>query len=230
MRATRRLYGRCRRDFRHDILSWVRRRQVRKRGRFAHFLFFEGVISRGQPVDHENHLDQVRAIAGRVGRDFGLEIFDVQLRRESIGWVLRVVIDRPPRATGPAASSEGDEVSVTDCQHVSNDVSAVLDAEFSFEHPYTLEVSSPGLDRPLRHPDDCRRFHGRRAQFVTSEAVDGKRHLTGRIADVDETPAASGETRHAGASRSTEIVLEAGRRVHRIPWALVTRARLEVEF
>lgn len=181
-------------------------------------------------MGYEVQFEQVRAIAGRVGRDFGLEVFDVQLRRESIGWVLRVVIDRPPRDTGPTAGGEGDEVSVADCQRVSSDVSAVLDAEFSFEHAYTLEVSSPGLDRPLRHPGDCRRFQGRRAQFVTSEAVDGQRHLTGRIADVAEPPAASGEAHPAAASRGAEIVLHAGQRVHRIPWALVTRARLEVEF
>lgn len=192
------------------------------------------MIQRGQPVGHENRLDQVRAIARRVSRDFGLEIFDVQLRRESVGWVLRVVIDRPPRATGPGATgpgaSEPDEVSVVDCQRVSHDVSVVLDAEFTFEHAYTLEVSSPGLDRPLRHPGDCRRFRGRRAQFVTSEAVDGQRHLAGRIADVEETATSPGVARPGVMPGDAAIVIEVGRRVHRIPWALVTRARLEVEF
>ncbi len=121
-------------------------------------------------------------------------------------------------------------MSVADCQRVSHDVSAVLDAEFTFEHAYTLEVSSPGLDRPLRHPDDCRRFQGRRAQFVTSEAVDGQRHLTGRIADVEETATSLGVARPGVIPGDAAIVIEAGRRVHRIPWALVTRARLEVEF
>ena len=121
-------------------------------------------------------------------------------------------------------------MSVVDCQRVSHDVSVVLDAEFTFEHAYTLEVSSPGLDRPLRHPGDCRRFRGRRAQFVTSEAVDGQRHLAGRIADVEETATSPGVARPGVMPGDAAIVIEAGRRVHRIPWALVTRARLEVEF
>ena len=114
----------------------------------------------------EDRLHQVRSIAERVARDAGLEIFDVQLRREAIGWVLRIVIDRPPAARDAVPAAEA--VSVADCQRVSRDVSAALDVEFAFEHAYTLEVSSPGLDRPLRGIADCRRFRGRLAQFVTS--------------------------------------------------------------
>ena len=101
-------------------------------------------------------------------------------------------------------------------------MSVVLDVEFDFKHPYTLEVSSPGLDRPLRHPGDCRRFRGRLARFVTSEAVDGQRFLRGRIAGVEPDGGGTPEAQR-------RVVVRAGRRVHRIPWALVTRARLEVE-
>ncbi len=166
---------------------------------------------------------QVRSIAERVARDFGLDVFDVQLRRESAGWLLRIVIDRPAPAAGEDGGAEGEPVTLDDCQRVSTDVSVVLDVEFDFEHPYTLEVSSPGLDRPLRHPGDCRRFRGRLARFVTSEAVDGQRFLRGRIAGVE--PAGGGTPE----APSRVVVVRAGRRVHRIPWALVTRARLEVE-
>lgn len=166
---------------------------------------------------------QVRSIAERVARDFGLDVFDVQLRRGSAGWLLRIVIDRPAPADGEDGGAEGDPVTLDDCQRVSTDVSVVLDVEFDFEHPYTLEVSSPGLDRPLRHPGDCRRFRGRLARFVTLEAVDGQRFLRGRIAGVE--PAGGGTPE----APSRVVVVRAGRRVHRIPWALVTRARLEVE-
>jgi ribosome maturation factor RimP len=171
-------------------------------------------------VRQEDRLRQVRSIAERATRDAGLEIFDVQLRREAIGWVLRIVIDCPAAARDAAPAAEA--VGVADCQRVSRDVSAALDVEFAFEHAYTLEVSSPGLDRPLRHLGDCRRFRGRLARFVTSEAVDGQQFICGRIAGVEpaggEPPADSGC-----------VVVTAGQRVHRIPWALVTRARLEVE-
>jgi len=98
-------------------------------------------------------VEQVRTVAGRVAASYGLEIFDVSFRREGPGMVLRVQIDRP----GPSASAE-DSVSVTDCVAVSRDLSAILDVEDVVPTAYTLEVSSPGLDRVLRKPADFRRF------------------------------------------------------------------------
>ena len=138
--------------------------------------------------------------------------------------MLRIVIDRPAAARDAASAAEA--VSVADCQRVSRDVGAALDVEFTFERAYTLEVSSPGLDRPLRDIADCRRFRGRLAQFVMSAPVDGQRHLAGRIAEVEDTEAPP----RAGDAPDAEIVIETGRGVHRIPWSLVSRARLEVEF
>ena len=88
--------------------------------------------------------------------------------------VLRVRIDRP----GPAATAE-DSVSVEDCAHVSRDLSAILDVEDVVPTAYTLEVSSPGLDRPLRRADDYRRFAGRLAKIVMREAVDGQGFFRG---------------------------------------------------
>ncbi len=82
-------------------------------------------------------------MASRVAAGYGLEIFDVQFRREAPGMVLRVRLDRP----GPAAHAE-DCVSVDDCARVSRDLSAILDVEDVVPTAYTLEVSSPGLDRP----------------------------------------------------------------------------------
>src|SRR5215217_9552929 len=97
-------------------------------------------------------VEQVRAVAARVAAGYGLEIFDVQFRREAPGMVLRVQIDRP----GRAASAE-ESVSVEDCSHVSRDLSALLDVEDFIPVAYTLEVSSPGLDRPLRCRTDYER-------------------------------------------------------------------------
>ena len=153
---------------------------------------------------------QVRAMASRVAGTYGLEIFDVQLRRESGGMVLRVQIDRP----GPAASAE-DSVSVGDCAHVSRDLSAILDVEDIVTTAYILEVSSPGLDRPLGHADDYRRFSGRRAKLVMREAVDGQAYFKGRLGGVDDN--------------AVLIDADDGRR-HRVPIGVITRANLEVEF
>jgi ribosome maturation factor RimP len=162
-------------------------------------------------VSRDDRLGEIRLAAERVARGYGLDIFDVQLRRESIGWVLRVVLDTPV-VEGSPESATG--VSVGDCQRVSQDLSAVLDAEIAFEWPYTLEVSSPGLDRPLRSLADCRRFTGRLAKVVTAQPVDRQQHLAGRIAGVEDDT----------------LILQDEKRVHRIPWGLVTRARLDVEF
>ena len=158
----------------------------------------------------EDQRQQIWNVAERVARGYGLEIFEVQLRRESVGWVLRVIIDRPD----DAGAGSGESVSLEDCQRVSEDVSAVLDVEDVLDRTYTLEVSSPGLDRPLRTPAEYRRFIGRLAKIVVSEAVDGQRFLSGRISDVTEG----------------EVVLDAGARTHRIPLGVITRGRLEVEF
>jgi ribosome maturation factor RimP len=155
-------------------------------------------------------VEAVRALARRVAASYGLDLFDVQFRREGQGLVLRVQIDRP----GPAATAE-ESVSVDDCAQVSRDLSALLDVEDVIADPYTLEVSSPGLDRPLRHTDDYRRFTGRRAKLVMREAVDGQKYFKGRLGGVED-----------------EAVLidgEDGRR-HRVPIGVITRANLEVEF
>ena len=153
---------------------------------------------------------QVRPVAARVAATYGLEIFDVRFRREAGGLILRVQIDRP----GPAATAE-ESVSVEDCARVSRDLSAVLDVEDIVPTGYTLEVSSPGLDRPLRHADDYRRFAGRRAKIVMRETVDGQGYFKGRLAGMDEL--------------AVLIEGDDGRR-HRVPLNVITRANLEVEF
>ena len=158
-------------------------------------------------------IDRIRAVAERVARSYNLEIFDVQFRRESAGWMLRIVLD----VTGDEAHPAPSDVSVTvqDCERVSRDVSAILDVEETIAHRYTLEVSSPGLDRPLRGAADYRRFAGRIAKIVVSEAVDGQKHFEGRLQGLEQ-----------GA-----VVIETtpGKR-QLIPLSVITRARLEVEF
>jgi len=124
-------------------------------------------------------VEQVRALAGRVAGSYGLDIFDVQFRREGQGLVLRVQIDRP----GPSATAT-ESVSVDDCARISRDLSAVLDVEDLVPDAYTLEVSSPGLDRPLRSADDYRRFSGRQAKLVMREPVDGQKYFKGRLGGV----------------------------------------------
>jgi ribosome maturation factor RimP len=158
----------------------------------------------------ESVVARVRDAAERVAAGFGLEIFDVQFRREAAGMVLRVQIDRP----GPAATAE-DSVSIEDCSRVSRDLSALLDVEDVIPSKYTLEVSSPGLDRPLRSAADFQRFAGRWAKIVMREAVDGQSYFKGRLRGVE--------------SETVLIEAEDGRQ-HRVPVGVIARANLEVEF
>src|SRR5947207_15190047 len=125
-------------------------------------------------------VEQVRALAGRGAASYALEVFDVQFRREGQGLVLRVQIDR----SGPSATAD-ESVSIEDCARVSRDLSAMLDVEDVVPTAYTLEVSSPGLDRPLRGADDYRRFSGRRAKLVMREAVDGQKFFKGQLGGIE---------------------------------------------
>ena len=155
-------------------------------------------------------LEQIRVIAARVAASRGLEVWDIQSRREAGGHVVRVFIDRP----GPSATPE-DSVSIEDCAEVNREIGTILDVEDPLPFAYTLEVSSPGLDRPLRAAGDYRRFAGRLAKVVVSEPVDNQKAFEGRLCGVDQD----------------DVLLEAanGRR-HRLPMRLITRGRLEVEF
>jgi ribosome maturation factor RimP len=157
-----------------------------------------------------NVIEAVRAMASDIAAVHGLEIFDVQFRREASGLVLRIRIDRP----GPAATAD-ECVSVADCAAVSRDLSAVLDVDDIVPTAYTLEVSSPGLDRPLRNADDYRRFAGRRAKIVLRDRVDGQGFFKGRLGGVEDH----------------DLLIDAddGKR-HRVPLGVIDRANLEVEF
>jgi len=156
-------------------------------------------------------LAQIRASAERVAQAHGLELFDVQLVRESPGWVVRVTIDRP----GPGATPE-DSVGIEDCAVVSRELGTILDVEDPLDRAYTLEVTSPGLDRPLRHEADFTRFAGRMAAIVLEKPIDGQSFFNGRIQGVD----------------GGDVVIVVGKknRAQRLPLVGIKRAHLEVEF
>lgn len=123
---------------------------------------------------------------------------------------MRVFIDRP----GPSATPE-ESVSVEDCAEVNRELGTILDVDDPLPFAYTLEVSSPGLDRPLRGAGDYRRFAGRWAKIVVKEAVDNQKAFEGRLRGVE----------------LDDVLLQAPNgRMHRLPLRLITRGRLDVEF
>ena len=115
-------------------------------------------------------VDKIRAIAGRVAATHGVELVEAEMRGGGKARTLKITIDKP----------EG--VSHEDCANVSREVSAILDVEDAVAGgSYTLEVSSPGLDRKLVKPEDYARFTGSRMKLMTREPVEGNRHFEGRL-------------------------------------------------
>ena len=136
-------------------------------------------------------LANIEAIARRVAESSGLELVEVEMRGGGKGRMLRVVIDRPsaqPGAAVPHEQAVPHQAGVTheDCANVSREISAILDVEEAIPGgAYTLEVSSPGLDRKLRGAQDFARFTGSRVKLMTREPVENNRHWEGRLQAFD---------------------------------------------
>jgi ribosome maturation factor RimP len=122
----------------------------------------------------EADLEKITEMAQRVTASEGLTLVDVELKGGRGTQLLRVYIDKP----------QG--VSHADCELVSQQLSAMLDVEDPFPGPFTLEVSSPGLDRKLVKPSDFAHFAGRKARVVVREPVDDQKVLEGRLAGCEE--------------------------------------------
>ena len=116
-------------------------------------------------------------------RDAGFDLIEVQYGREPSGFVVRLFIDTPASADAGAATAAGQngKVGLDDCERVSRDVSAALDVADSIPHAYQLEVSSPGLDRPLRRERDFARFVGESARIRLNDGVEGRRNFHGTL-------------------------------------------------
>jgi len=102
----------------------------------------------------------------------GLELFDMQFRRETNGWVLRLFIDTIDSENG---------VSLQNCSDVSRELGHYLDVEDIIDHAYNLEVSSPGLERPLRSTEDFQRYCGKGAKVKLHDAMDDQKIFEGVI-------------------------------------------------
>jgi ribosome maturation factor RimP len=179
-------------------------------------------------------LEKVRQAAERVARSEGLEIADVEWKVGKQRF-LRVYIDRLPEqiAAPDAQDSDGSNASdveeappsnpypkIThgDCERVSQQLSVILDVEDLIPGPsYTLEVSSPGMDRALKKAADFERFRGRKAKIVTTEPVGDAKFFEGRLAGV-----APGKVRIELQGKQAKVV--------EIPLDAIRKANLVVEF
>ncbi len=193
-------------------IMWCRVARFFLVGRCPLFVF-QGSIVTARP----EQFAKLREAAERVARSHGLEIFDVQLRREPIGMVLRVVIDRP--ATGASGSTRGQR------RH------------------RRLPAGQPGLERAARRRGRVRAAGARRkptrwkCRRPGSTVRCGTRRITGastgRLAKVVTTEPIERQSAFAGRIAGVEdgsVLLEEGRKTHRVPLAKIKRAHLDVEF
>ena len=116
----------------------------------------------------------------------GLELLGVEYLPAPGGAVVRLYIDLPAGAAGDGSNGDAPRaVGIEDCEAVSREVSAQLDVEDPISGNYTLEVSSPGLDRPLFEPAHFARFEGEVVKIGLKLPQDGRRRLQGRILGVE---------------------------------------------
>jgi ribosome maturation factor RimP len=146
-------------------------------------------------------LDRVRAMVDPILLNEGMELVDIEYRRESKGWILRLYLDK-----------EGG-VTLDDCTRVSQEVERSLDVEDFIQTPYTLEVSSPGLTRPLKTEKDFMKYCYRLIKVKTVDPIENRRQFKGRLLGVSEN--------------RIEIEVDGG--VFQIPLSNVAKANLEID-
>lgn len=147
--------------------------------------------------------EAIGGIIGRVAEREGLELVHWELGGPAGNFVLRIFIDKPAG------------VSHSDCEVVSHQVSTLLDVEDLIPNRYTLEVSSPGLERGLYKRGDYQRFAGRRLKLRTVEPIDGQRNFRGRLIGID----------------GDDVRFDAdGRGQIEIPYEKILKANIEYEF
>ena len=148
--------------------------------------------------------DEIRQILDPILESMGLMLWEMEFQRHGPKWLLRIYIDR-----------ESDGVTLNDCEHVSRDLGIALDVEDIITHAYTLEVSSPGLDRTLTKPEHFARFAGNIVKIKTFQPIDGQKVFRGMLLG----SSAEGVIRIEG---EKEAVIE-------IPLSNITKASLDVE-
>ena len=147
-------------------------------------------------------VEKVEFLLREAVEEQGMELVHVQFLTQQQSPLLRVYIDKPGGIT------------LEDCQTVSRQASVLLDVEDIISDRYVLEVSSPGLDRPLFRVEDYLRFSGREVRLVTREKIDSRRRFTGFI-----------ENLHDGVVR-----LSCQDKTYQIPFGMIAKANLVHRF
>jgi len=152
---------------------------------------------------------EIESVALPVLDRHGCDLVQATFRRERAGWVLRLLVERT--GADPAIGSGVDHEL---CASISRELSAALDVDDVIDHAFTMEISSPGIERPLTRLADYERFAGRTAAVKTRSPIDGRRRFKGVLKGV----------------RSGKVVLEPGDGAPiSIPAAAISKANLVFE-
>lgn len=149
----------------------------------------------------EKLLQEVRQVVEPILESQGFELVDLEYQRESQGWVLRIYLDR-----------EGG-VSLDDCAGISHEVGAVLEVKDLIPSAYILEVSSPGLTRPLKKPEDFNKFRNQMVKIKLYEPLDGRRNFKGTLLGLE----------------GDRVRVEVEQQVYELPLQRIAKANLEID-
>ena len=147
-------------------------------------------------------MDRVKAITDPILSNEGMELVEIEYRRESKGWVLRLYIDK-----------EGG-VTLDECTRISQEVGRSLDVEDFISTPYILEISSPGLPRPLKKEKDFMKYRNHMIKVKTVDPIEHRRQFKGKLLGITEN--------------RIEIEMDGG--VFQIPLSNVAKANLEIDW
>ena len=150
----------------------------------------------------EKLLGEIRQVVEPILDSQGLGLVDLEYQRESRGWVLRLYLDR-----------EGG-VTLDECAEVNREVGAVLEVKDLIPNPYVLEVSSPGLTRPLRKPEDFNKYRNRLVKIKLYEPLEGRKNFKGTLLGLEDE----------------RVLMEVEGRVYELPLQGIAKANLEIEF
>jgi ribosome maturation factor RimP len=153
-------------------------------------------------MDRKAIVQKAEGILAPLLKAEGLSLVDIVYQREQAGWVLRVLIDREQGIT------------LVDCARVSREFGQLLDVEDVIPASYRLEVSSPGLDRPLKKEADFIKYTGRRVRIKTKDKISERRNFKGAL---------------LGYSEGKVMVKVDGSEVFAIPLSAILKANLELE-
>ncbi|HSR13777.1 MAG TPA: ribosome maturation factor RimP [Thermodesulfobacteriota bacterium] len=118
-------------------------------------------------------LEDIRQVVEPIAASGGFELVDLEYRRESHGWVLRIYLDR-----------EGG-ITLEDCAGISGEIGTVLEVKDLIPNPYALEVSSPGLTRPLKKPEDYEKFKDQLVKIRLYQPLEGRKNFKGTLLGIE---------------------------------------------